>query len=274
MGIGSPRRSGNRGSGGKPVVDPVRQALEEHGIGVNNVGDRQVANVALSAVLDALPEDLRQALQERQITLALPAIPGPKGADGAEARDWRFGLRKGQTLEQGVAETLNRQLANREGPDGKPMPATQAEIANALQYAIDSVGDASVAEALGLAAGRIGANRYQVGMDTFQADLQRARENPELQALIAEQIGLSGGTPASPAPVATAGAAGWMGQRPELLAKVPVLQEVNNGQLALAGSGIGGAGLAFLLDYLTDDDDRSAMAAAPAAAPAAYAGGR
>jgi len=242
--MGIPRPTGG---GGRPV-DPRRAALQELGVGRNAAGDRQVANRALESVLAALPPEMQKALAERKISLSLPAIPGPKGETGEPGTDWRFGLRKDQSLEDGVRETLNRQLR----PEKRK--ATDDEVAAALQYAVSSVGDPAVAEALGRAGGDIAATSYQTRMDSILGAIDAAQDNPKLQAALAEYIGApAGGTTIAVTPP---GDAGWMGQRPGMLKEVPVLQNATNGQLAMAGTGIGGAGLAFLADYLMGGDDR------------------
>jgi hypothetical protein len=233
------------------VIDPRRAVLQELGVGRNAAGDRQVANRALESVLAALPPDMQEALADRQIRLSLPAIPGPKAQTGEPGVDWRFGLRKDQSLEDGVRETLNRQLR------GEKRQATDDEVAAAVQYAIDSVGDPAVAEALGRAGGDIAATSYQTRMDSVLGAIDAAQNNPKLQAALAEYIGApAGGTTVVAAP----GDAAWMGQKPQLLAEVPVLKNATNGQLAIAGTGVGGAGLAFLADYLMGGDDRQPVA--------------
>jgi hypothetical protein len=113
-----------------------------------------------------------------------------------------------------------------------------------------------MAEALGRAGGAIGATGYQTRMDNVLYTLDQAQKDPKLQAVIAEYAGIQPGTTVSVTPP---GDAGWMAQRPGLLEKVPVLDKATNGQLAIGGAGIGGAGAAFLLDYLLGGDDREAQ---------------
>jgi hypothetical protein len=272
--MGLSRRGGGGGGSKPPLFDDARkQQLHELKLAGNNSADRQVANAALQSILSTLPEDLQQQLAEREIIFALPAVPAPKttrpGKNG-QVRDWEFVVRPNQSLDDAVGDILNRrrnvEIAAHKAAKAKDpsyvipdVPEVTPEaLAEAVQYAVDSVGgDAARAQALGQLGGAVAKSRYMTGVDTLMNALDEGQANPKVRAVLSEYIGApAGGTTVVTAP----GDAAWMGQKPQLLAEVPVLKNATKGDLAIAGTGIGGAGLAFLADYLMGGDDRQPVA--------------
>jgi hypothetical protein len=259
MGNGIRRPTGGGGAPPDDIKDPRRAVLEGLKVGRNPDADRQVTNKALATVLAALPEDIQQQLADRQVALALPAIPGRRDTDGQQEGNWRFVVRPTQSLEQAAAETLRRQMNMDRKKDDPWVDPTPEQVAEVVKYAVDSVGgDAAHALAMGRVGGALAPTNYQTRMDTIVNMVDAAQENPELKAALSEYIGAPAAAPAVVAPVADAAVAdvAWMAQRPGMLKEVPVLQNATNGQLAMAGTGIGGAGLAFLADYLMGGDER------------------
>jgi hypothetical protein len=122
---------------------------------------------------------------------------------------------------------------------------------------------------------------YYDRIEAVERAMTAAKGNPALAEAMLRQMGVAApaaGAPPAAAPaaavppaagttvtVAPPGAAAWFDAPVELTQGVPVLENVTQGQAAMAGTALGGVGAAFLMDYLFGDEQpvvvqRGAMA--------------
>lgn len=86
---------------------------------------------------------------------------------------------------------------------------------------------------------------YKDRLGNMDRVLELAKGEPAIAEAIMQQMGRAG-TAATPA------AASWGDEPFGLVQGVPVVEAITNQQAAMTGAGLGGAGAAFLLDYLFD----------------------
>jgi hypothetical protein len=266
---------GGRGNSHKPR-DPRLDPYLKQGLVGNDSGDRQVARSAFNEIgpfvsqeaqakvqqlIDEadLPEEIRRGLNERVKGLSI-GLQLPIGLNAA-GKEVPYVLTERHPTPADAARAMMTRTETLEDGTRARIEPTPEQVDEFLALTAERAGSLDRATQLGLIAGKIGSSAYITRGENHLYAFDEARKaaeagDPAAQRLIAEYIGVQPGTTVSVTPP---GDAGWMAQRPGLLEKVPVLDKATNSQLAIGGAGIGGAGAAFLLDYLLGGDDREAQ---------------
>lgn len=243
------RRGGDGGGGYEPPVrSELYQAIEAANPRIYR--DAQTADRIGALMMEVLPPELAKPIAESAYRVKAVTMENKKGKPRPVVAHGN------QTPEQAIGMAFKREFGRQ---------PTEDEVGAILGSMSDEVGGVDQVERLMKGLGSFNAMQYRQQMQFAEKVLDMAKQDAALKGAIANHLGLGegGGTTVVTAPAN----AGWMAQKPEILAEVPVLKDVTNGQAALAGTTIGGAGLAFLADYLMGGGERqpAPVAVVPAA---------
>lgn len=215
------------------------------------------------------PEETLSALQAALKGISIPgmtnddhsAVRKAYGAGGvvevpnAKGNPLAFFLRSPkQTFEEAGVDFLRHHRGIKE-PGAQDVATLRAEMLEAIPAVRESLqaplglDDSALLDELISRQSLTKQYLYRDRMGNMDRVLELARDKPEIADAIMKQMGRDGVT-------VTAGDPGWADAPVELFQGVPVAEGITNQQAAMTGAGLGGAGAAFLLDYLFDRDQQ------------------